>query len=292
MARKKPGKNSPILFIIICAVVLLALVGLVTVNILSLNRLGKANDFLTAENEELKEKAKEVQAEYDAYRYDQETDTSYDYLAVGNSITRHPVYENYWWGEWGMAASSEEMDYFHRVKEKISQLYTENSAQALNFTTWEKPFYDRKNALPYLEGYLSEDLDLVTVQLGENITRPEEMSDEEYRLRMEADFKDLLTCIKENAPDAKIIIVGNFWEDRIMDEVKQSLAQEFGAAYISLSDVNGPEYRIGVGGQVLGADGVTHTIETEGVGEHPNDEAMRYIADRITENIPGMGLGE
>ena len=288
MNSKKPKRKSSILALVLILVICVVIVGALTVNILSLTRLQKANDYLTAQNEELSEKADKVREEFDEYRMREETDYTFDYLAIGNSITRHPVYGGYWWGDWGMAATAEETDYYHRVKEKISQLYPDNVCQALNFTVWEDPFYERRNALCYLEGYLNEKLDVVSIQLGENIQRSEEITDDEFRLLMDADYRELLAFIRQKAPNAKLIVVGNFWEDEIVDSVKQSLAQEFGASYISLAEIRGAEYRIGMGAEVLGADGVTHVIEAEGVGEHPNDEAMRFIAERIAEAIPGL----
>ena len=42
------------------------------------------------------------------------SEAPYRYLAIGNSITRHPECV-YWWSEAGMAASTPEQDYFHLV---------------------------------------------------------------------------------------------------------------------------------------------------------------------------------
>ena len=38
-------------------------------------------------------------------------DADYRYFAIGNSITRHSL-SSYWWGDWGMAASTKDKDYF------------------------------------------------------------------------------------------------------------------------------------------------------------------------------------
>ena len=49
-------------------------------------------------------------------------DGVYNILAIGNSITLHPVC-SYWWGSWGMAASSIDKDYVHQVQAGLSQKY-------------------------------------------------------------------------------------------------------------------------------------------------------------------------
>lgn len=41
-------------------------------------------------------------------------DETFNYLALGNSITKHEIC-SYWFDEVGMAASSEKTDYFHIV---------------------------------------------------------------------------------------------------------------------------------------------------------------------------------
>ena len=48
-------------------------------------------------------------------------DDAYNYLALGNSITKHAVCD-YWWSEMGMAASSESNDYFHLVSSQIKDI--------------------------------------------------------------------------------------------------------------------------------------------------------------------------
>ncbi len=42
----------------------------------------------------------------------------FDYLAIGNSITLHGICD-YWWGNYGMAASSIDNDYYHLVCNNI-----------------------------------------------------------------------------------------------------------------------------------------------------------------------------
>ncbi len=97
-------------------------------------------------------------------------DDSFNYLAIGNSITSHSL-ADYWWNDGvGMAASSEDKDYVHQVKEWLDAICTESVAvYAYNFWNWEIQTSDRAETLQLLDGYLSDKLDLVTIQLSENV---------------------------------------------------------------------------------------------------------------------------
>ena len=287
MGRKKRNLNilTAVLLPVIACVVLC---GILFAVYRVCNRLSVTNQLLTGQNEKLRAEVDEIQAAWDAERAEAETDRSFDYLAIGNSITRHPVMDDWWWGDWGMAASTEENDYFHLVRERIALQYGEFTAEALNFRVWEDPFYERADTLPYLEGYLNERLDLVTVMLGENVLRPEGATDEEYFLQMERDFTALVTHIREKAPEAKIIVVGCFWADDVLDSAKQKVCEEQGVIYLPLQEIQGEEWRIGQGSVVKGGDGNDHVVEDMGVAQHPNDEAMRYIAEQIAANVPGL----
>ena len=72
----------------------------------------------------------------------------YNYLAIGNSITIHPL-NDYWWNECGMAATTVENDYVHLVASALdAKIY------AYNFATWELMGHDREEILSLLDGLL------------------------------------------------------------------------------------------------------------------------------------------
>lgn len=48
--------------------------------------------------------------------------SKFNYLAIGNSITLHEVCD-YWWNECGMASTSKNNDYFHRVIKEFKKIY-------------------------------------------------------------------------------------------------------------------------------------------------------------------------
>ena len=65
------------------------------------------------------------------------TEDTYDYVALGNSITCNEIDENLWWGSWGMAASSEEKDYVHLVAGWLgNQLSKEVNTTDENYYKW------------------------------------------------------------------------------------------------------------------------------------------------------------
>lgn len=115
---------------------------------------------------------------------------------------------------------------------------------------------------------------MVTVQLGENINNIS---------TLEADFRELLSCIRVNAPQAVIVVIGDFWDpkdSRAM--IKKKVAAKEGLGFIDISDIgDDDEYMCGLDSQVYGMDGKMHIVKHEGVAKHPNDKAMEVIAKRI-----------
>lgn len=193
-----------------------------------------------------------------------------NYLAIGNSITIHQT-NDYWWGEWGMAATKQDSDYFHVLSNMLNK---ENAVYgtAINFSCWEVIYYDRAETLSLLDSYLTEDLNLVTIQLGENITDT---------TTLENDYIEMIKYIQEKSPSAKIFLIGQFWADDEKDAAKINACDSSGAYFVSLEDIQSEEYKIGIGSKVYGDDGKVHTVDHNGVSAHPNDLAMEYMANII-----------
>ena len=202
---------------------------------------------------------------------------SFNYLAIGNSILVHETNEH-WWNEIGMAASSVDKDYFHIVTSYLETIYGNVDSCAFCLPAWEMQYYDRSECLQLLDDYLSPNLDLVTVQLGDNAN--------DELITYEDDFIELLEYIKDAAPKAQIIVVGDYFEADGRDEIKIRATEKCGADYADISSMrNNPEYLCGMGTTVYDAEGNPHEIDYIGIAMHPGDKGMLYIADAIIDCI-------
>ena len=59
---------------------------------------------------------------------DKDINNEFNYLAIGNSITQHGICD-YWWNKHGMAASKEDKDYVHLVKNGIEDKIKERKGK-------------------------------------------------------------------------------------------------------------------------------------------------------------------
>ncbi len=210
----------------------------------------------------------------------QETD-AYRYVAFGNSVTCGEITENLWWGNWGMAASSMEKDYVHILSAEIEQrLSCPVETEVYSLKPWELA-QDRSSLLEDISDSLDETTDLVTIQSGENITQ--------FQETLQIDYYDLVSFIKEKAPNAQILMLGELlWPNPEIETAKQTACQACEVAFIEmtqyLTDYEA-NYKSSIGDEVIGEDGETHKITDEEVAAHPNDEGMVCIAGQILPYI-------
>ena len=206
---------------------------------------------------------------------------TFDYVALGNSITCNEAQDGLWWGSWGMAASSQEKDYVHLVSAWLSgQMEKQVSTTVLDLKKWEVA-QQRDAVLEDYREYFGAHTDLVTIQTGENIT--------EFRETLGMDYLNLVAYIKELAPDAQILMLGQaLWPSEDIEAAKQTACQYYGVSFVDMTAfLEGYEafYKSPVGTVVSGADGAAHAIENEVVAAHPNDEGMACIAQQIINRI-------
>ena len=199
-----------------------------------------------------------------------------NYLAIGNSITRHGVCD-YWWIECGMAATEPSKDYFHLVIDEIKKQNNSVVSCTFNFGVWEMLATDRAQTRIMLDPYLNPNINLITIQLGENASD---------LTNFETDFEFLINHVKKQCPKAQIIIVSDFWEFNGRDQMKINAAKKCDVKIADIRAIkNNRKYQSSLGTKVFGADGEKHVIEHNGVAAHPGDEGMKYIAEKIIEQV-------
>ena len=200
---------------------------------------------------------------------------TFQYLAIGNSITRHPECE-YWWSDAGMAASEPSRDYFHIVTEYLMENHESVSATAINYVEWELAASDKAATYSVIDPFLNEKLGLITLQLSENAPMSRSLG---------KNLADLVRHIQKECPNAHVIVVDDFWSDA-KSSAKKKTARSLGVPFANLSAIRGKkEYMQMLGGMVNGSDGEVHIIDREDVARHPNDEGMKAIAQAIIKQI-------
>lgn len=201
---------------------------------------------------------------------------TYNYLALGNSITQHEPC-SYWWGDWGMSASAPDKDYAHQTAAGLEAFYGKVTYKIVNFSSWELQPYDRAETLWTLDNYLDKDLDLVTVQLGENCYDLSTFKD---------DYIELINYIQNKVPDVHVMVLGDVWNYPPRDTLKQEACIATSIPYADMSGMrDNPLYQCGLGTMVWGLDGQQHMIEHSGAAKHPSDSGMLYMAQVILHSL-------
>ena len=209
-------------------------------------------------------------------------DESYDCLFIGNSITAHPACK-YWWSAYGMGATSPDMDYVHQVVANLSQMGIPVNYDVTSISEWESRSSIRDQILAGMDRFFTKPYDLIVIQIGDNVSKSSSF---------ETDLDKMVTFCQKCNPDAKIVLVGDFvtWygtkTSQAHDSIKIKIAAEHGASFADISAIRGKSsYKISYGTKVYGDDGKTHYVRDAGVTEHPNDQGMAYIAEKIIEQI-------
>ena len=176
--------------------------------------------------------------------------------------------------EWdrGICSTKPDNDYVHLVQSAMADLYANGECvkYAYNFATWERAD-DRDSMLKLIDEYLDEKVDLVTIQLGENVSDVSTYQE---------DMESLISFVQVKAPNAKIIVIGDFWSAQ-RNELRKMAAMNKNISFADLSEIRGVvEYQSEAGMICYMIDGTTQTV-TSKMAAHPGDKGMVYIAEQV-----------
>lgn len=191
-------------------------------------------------------------------------------LFVGNSITHHaPKPEIGWNHDWGMAASSRENDYVHRVISGLKERWGPVNYCVAQAAIWEQDFPNGQALLQthYLAARAFE-ADWVVIRLGENV--PPQLRE---TVDIKPCYEQMISFFASN-PNAKVIVTDNFWAKEAFDKQLAEIAKEHGYLFCQLHDLSEDQRTMSLG-----------LFEHRGVSLHPGDFGMECIARRILMTI-------
>lgn len=190
------------------------------------------------------------------------------FLFVGNSITRHgPKADIGWHGDWGMAASSKEKDYVHRLVAMLEEKYGKVDYCIAQLADWERGYLEGKRILE--EQYASVRAfaaDVIVIRIGENMPKGSAPA-------CKPQFCEMIEYFKA-APNAKVVVTDSFWRNDDRDEMIRELAQEQGYTFCHITDLETDPSTMALG-----------LFEHRGVSRHPSDFGMEMIAKRLFDSI-------
>ena len=151
------------------------------------------------------------------------------------------------------------------------KMFTADTGLFVTLAFWDK---DHTENIIY-EKLLSDKLNLVTIQLGENVRD---------NTTYEKDLEGLISYVHQKAPKAKIVLIGDFW-DKKRNQMRQQAAENTNTPFADLAPIIGDKrYQSKEGTVCELTDGSTREVSK--VEEtHPGDEGMAYIAAQVIEKI-------
>ena len=178
----------------------------------------------------------------------------------------------------GMAASAAGNDYYSLINKAISYSNADHTASKLQSNTWEnctttsaQNTWVTSTLLPYL----TEDIELVIIQLGDNVNTAQKLAVFEYGM------KAMLTYIRTHCPKARVVWVGAWYQTAGKMEIMQRACKATGCSFINIWDLNTSANCAAIGDTYLKEDGTTAEITDGGVASHPNDAGHKAIANRV-----------
>jgi hypothetical protein len=192
-------------------------------------------------------------------------------LFLGNSITKHsPAPDLGWYGDWGMAATSEDKDFVHLLVGKLKfEAGLNIDFKVQNIASWERDFNDTTN-FKVLRDY---NADIIVIRLGENID-VDYAKKNNYQLALEKLIKYLVTDGTKG-----VVVSNNFRNNAYKDNVQKTVAITNGYNFADIS--------------ILDTDPDNHAynnFENSGVASHPSDFGMVNIANILFYNIINSDL--
>lgn len=197
-------------------------------------------------------------------------------LFIGNSLLLG-------WGTFGMCAKDSKHDYYHYIKEYILSKKEESTFDKISGTTFEgaTSITDADDWMTNtLRSKLSNDLDLVIIQLSDNVN-----TDDKIKTFHSTCIK-LIQYIRSICKKARIVWVSAWYATSEKQAVIREACKNSGSIHINISDLTADDTNKGkIGDTIHKDDGSTSVVDSSGVASHPGNKGMRLISNRILYSL-------
>ncbi len=226
-----------------------------------------------------------------------EDKTEYDeglkILVIGNSITQHdPSTSKGWLANWGMAATCAENDYVHRLLAMAKELDKSVNMKWVNISQFEAYYYDWSKITKDYSEYVNFNPDIIICTIGANINNAEPEEDGTYdsgQFFTKEHYKAIIDHFNKGG-DAKVLVGTTIWVGGDVEAAIEAAVDAYGYEYVSMNDLTDSKYRATSYKNVMIAAGVVSENVSSGVLNHPGDEGMRVIAERLWKKLRPMML--
>lgn len=197
-------------------------------------------------------------------------------LYIGNSLL-------FGFGNHGMASTTVNDDYYAKVNaylEDKGKTLTTDKLQGFNFesavsdsdvTTW---------LTDSLSTQMSNDRQLVIIQLGDNVNNADKLAEFEKSCGM------LCSYIRENCPNARVAWVGMWYSSATKLDIVKNACNKYGVTFVDIHDLFSVEGNQSyIGAKYIDANGEEQEITQSGVASHPSDQGFTAIANRIITTL-------
>lgn len=195
-------------------------------------------------------------------------DSTIKILFLGNSITLHPMVEDFLPCKKvrGMMATMPDSDYVHRVAKMIAGTHHKNvKFSVVNIAGFERNFKHSAFSLNSIEGADVKQPDILVVQIGENV------SEEDIKDPLE--FEEKYVSLLRLFPHSKRIITLPFWPSKQKQYAITNVAIRSNSYLVDISHLGD-----GTDPQNFASSQKKH-YKLDGVAAHPGDVGMKHIAD-------------
>ncbi|SHM37463.1 hypothetical protein SAMN04488057_101253 [Cyclobacterium lianum] len=187
-------------------------------------------------------------------------------LVIGNSITYHPPEAAIGWnGNWGMAATAPDKDYFSLLQDSLGVHLPELEMIRENVFPFERQFTTLDfNQYDYLKAFQP---DLLIIRLGENV--PLENIDGWNFSQSLRDFAAYL-----GTAQTRVLLTTTFWPNPLVNEQLLHAATASRWEVVDLSPLGTESVYMALG-----------EYSNESVARHPNNLGMQAISRQIARQL-------